>query len=94
MSGYWSVFCARASAPSERLSWLTTSINLLKIFADVYAVGCSPNECWACDALYRLWRKPNVDCANTTWDASQLTQELETKQQAASENEADSGNPG
>ncbi|XP_061403202.1 uncharacterized protein LOC133339099 isoform X2 [Lethenteron reissneri] len=83
MSGYWSVFCARASAPGERLSWLTTSINLLKIFADVYAVGCSPNECWACDALYRLWRKPNVDCSNTTWvrasgpDAPALPKKIE-----------------
>ncbi|XP_075913671.1 uncharacterized protein LOC142907772 [Petromyzon marinus] len=67
MGGYWSVVCARASAPGKRPSWLTTSISLLKIFADVYAVGCSSNECWACDSLYRLWRKPNVDCTNTTW---------------------------
>ncbi|CAN0392741.1 unnamed protein product [Lampetra fluviatilis] len=65
--GYWSVFCARAPAPGEHLSWLTASLSLLQIFADVYAVGCSSNECWACDALYRLWRKPNIDCANTTW---------------------------
>ncbi|XP_061403458.1 uncharacterized protein LOC133339347 [Lethenteron reissneri] len=67
MGGYLSVVCAIAPALGERPSWVTTSINLLNIFANVYAVGCSADECWACDNLYRLWHKPNVDCANTTW---------------------------
>ncbi|XP_061403448.1 uncharacterized protein LOC133339339 [Lethenteron reissneri] len=77
------VVCARASAPSKRPSWLTTSISFQINDANINLVGCSPNECWACDDLYRLWRKPNVDCANTTWvrasgpDAPALPQKIE-----------------
>ncbi|XP_061403455.1 uncharacterized protein LOC133339344, partial [Lethenteron reissneri] len=65
--GYFSVICDRAPAPGEHPSRITTSKSLLNIIASVYAVGCSPNECWACDSSSRMWHKPNVDCANTTW---------------------------
>ncbi|CAN0415834.1 unnamed protein product [Lampetra fluviatilis] len=65
--GSWNVVCARAPAPGECPSWLTTSISFPNTVANVVAIGCSPDESWACDDLYYLWRKPNVDCADTTW---------------------------